>query len=94
MDTVSLILLIGTLTVIVSIVTKLIGLPDQIRQNYIRKSTTGVSTILFFSLFLSYTLWTFYGLLKNDLFLMIGHSIGIITTGIIIFQIIKYHSNK
>jgi len=90
MDTVSLILIVGIITTIVSILTKLIGLPDQIRKNYIRKTTRGVSSILIILLFLSYVLWTFYGFLKNDIFLMIGHGIGIITTGIIILQIIKY----
>ena len=48
------------------------------------------SSILIILLFLSYILWTFYGFLKNDIFLMIGHGVGIITTGIIILQIIKY----
>ncbi len=92
MNTASLILLIGTFTVIVSILTKLIGLPDQIRQNYIRKSTEGVSTILIVLLCLSYILWTIYGFLKKDIFLMVGHGVGIISTGIIVLQILKYRS--
>ena len=94
MNKTMLILLIGTLTTIVSVLTKLIGLPDQIRQNHTRKSTKGFSTILIILLCSSYTLWTIYGILKEDLFLIVGHGIGIITTGIIIIQIIKYKNKK
>ncbi len=94
MDIPTLIVFVGTLTVIVSLLTKLIGLPAQIRQNFIRKSTKGVSAVLIILLCLSYSLWTFYGFLKKDLFLIIGHSIGIITTGIIVLQIIKYKQKR
>ena len=45
-------------------------------------------------LFLSYGLWTFYGLLKSDMFLVLGHGVGIATTGIIILQIFKYRSKN
>jgi hypothetical protein len=45
MNTLSLILIIGILTTPVSISTKLIGLPDKTRQNYIRKSKKGIFTI-------------------------------------------------
>jgi len=93
-NTISLIWLIGTLTAAVSILTKIIGLPDQIRKNYIRKSTKGVSSILIILLFSSYSLWTIYGLLKNDWVLIAGHGLGILTTGAIIYQIIKYKKRK
>ena len=94
MNTAELIILVGTITTIVSVLTKFVGLPDQIRRNYIRKSTKGISTILIILLCLSYILWTFYGFLKNDLFLMIGHGFGIVTTGIIIFQVLKYQKKR
>jgi len=86
----SIIWLIGTLTVIVSIAVKLIGLPDQIRKNFIRKSTKGVSTLFISLLCLSYILWVIYGSLQNDWFIVIGHGFGVLTTGIILCQVIFY----
>lgn len=41
------ILVIGVLTTILSLLTKLIGFPDQIKKNYTRKSTEGVSATFF-----------------------------------------------
>ena len=90
----SLIVFIGVLTTIVSVLTKLFGLPDQIRKNWLKKSTQGVSTILIVLLCLSYALWTLYGFLKQDWFLIIGHGMGILTTGIIIYQIISYRKKN
>ncbi len=86
----TLIFVVGVLTVLFSFLVKVIGLPDHIRKNRLLKSTKGVSTMLIFLLFLSYTLWTIYGLLANDWVVYLGHGIGIITTGIILLQVYSY----
>lgn len=36
---------IAFLTVTIAILVKIIGLPDQVRKNYVRKSTEGVSPL-------------------------------------------------
>lgn len=90
----SLLFVVGTITTIVSILTKVLGLPDQIKKNYTRKSTAGVSTMFIVLLCLSYTSWTIYGLLSGDFFLVIGHGLGIITTGIVIIQIVLYRPRQ
>ena len=82
--------IIGVLTVIVGILVKLIGFPDQFRLNYKRKSTEGLSTAFYLLAFLSYILWTLHGLFEKDLVLIIGQGVGILTTGAIVGQIIWY----
>lgn len=93
-DAWSLVWIVGTLTVIVSILSKVIGFPDQMRKNYLRKSTEGVSSALMVLLLVSYALWTLYGFLIGDWVVIAGMGVGIITTGIIIFQIIAYRKKR
>ncbi|UCD02818.1 MAG: hypothetical protein JSV63_03475 [Candidatus Aenigmatarchaeota archaeon] len=90
----SLVVIVGVLTVIFTILVKLFGFPDQVRKNYINKSTKGVSTTLMIILWTSYLLWTIYGFLRNDIVLIIGHGLGVATTGMILLQIIHYRKNK
>ena len=86
--------IIGFATVVVAIVVKVIGLPDQIRKNYRRRSTEGLS-VLFFGLGLfSYILWTVYGLLKGDWIIVIGQGFGVLTMGIIAYQMWIYRTKK
>jgi len=86
--------IIGVLTVVVGILVKMIGFPDQFRLNYNRKSTKGLSKIFYLLAFLSYILWTIHGFLQNDWVLVIGQGIGIITTAMIVTQIIIYRKNR
>ena len=82
--------IIGILTVTFSFLAKVIGQPDQMRRNYKRKSTEGVSTILYIIAFLSYTFYTIHGILQKDWVIIAGQSVGVITSGIILGQIIYY----
>ena len=86
--------IIGVLTLTVGILVKMIGFPDQFRLNFKRKSTKGVSTIFFVLAFISYSLWTIHGILRDDWVLVIGQGLGIFTTGMIVVQIIMYRNNK
>jgi uncharacterized protein with PQ loop repeat len=61
--TLSLATIVGVLTVIIGILVKIIGFPDQFRLNYKRKSTKGLSTLFFALAFVSYILWTVHGIL-------------------------------
>jgi len=84
---------VGVVTTIISILVKIIGLPDQIRKNYQRKSISGLSVPFFILGFVSYALWTVYGLLKRDWVLILGQGAGMVTMGIIAYQIFLYRKN-
>lgn len=86
--------IIAILTLIFGILAKVIGFPDQIRKNYKRKSTEGLSTIFIVIGVIGYTLWTIHGLLRNDWVLVIGQGLGIIVTGIILIQILYYKNRR
>lgn len=81
---------VGVATVFFGILVKVVGIPDQIRQNFIRKSTAGVSLTNQAVGFLAYSFWTLYGLLRHDRVLIYGQALGVITTGIVLFQFARY----
>ncbi len=86
--------IIGVLTVSVGILVKVLGFPDQFRKNYKKKSTEGLSTIFIMLAFISYILWTTHGILQNDMVLVLGQGVGILTTGMIVFQVFYYKKHK
>jgi len=85
---------VGVLTTVLSILVKVVGFPDQIRQNFIRKSTEGVSTSFYILSFLVYILWTLHGFLAKDWVVILGQGLGILTTGTIVYQIFQYRKKK
>ena len=87
-------IIIGILTVVVGVFVKVIGFPDQFIKNYRRKSTKGYSTVFILLAFLSYILWTIHGFIQGDLVLVIGQGVGVLTTGMIVFQVFYYRRNK
>ena len=86
--------IIGILTVIVGILVKVLGFPDQFIKNYKRKSTKHLSTVLYILTFVSYILWPMHGILQKDWVLIAGQGFGIIIAGMIVVQIIIYRKNK
>ncbi len=86
--------IIGILTVFIGILVKIIGFPDQFMKNYKRKSTEGLSSMFILLAFVSYILWTIHGYLQNDLVLVVGQGVGILTTGMIVFQLVHYRKKK
>ena len=86
--------IIGTLTVVFSLLAKVLGQPDQIRKNFKRKSTEGLSTIMITIAVISYLLWTIHGIIEKDWVLIIGQSLGVLTSGIILMQIIIYRDSR
>lgn len=87
-------IIVGFLTVFFGILVKIIGFPDQIRKNFQRKSTKGLSTTFFVLAFISYILWTIHGFLKHDAVLVLGQGVGVLTTTVIIYQIFIFRKNK
>lgn len=82
--------IVGGATVIIGILVKFLGFPDQFLKNHRRKSTEGLSTIFIGLAFVSYLLWTLHGYLQKDWVLIIGQGAGVLTTGAIVYQVIVY----
>lgn len=93
-STITISAIIGVLTVVIGILVKIVGFPDQFRLNYERKSTKGLSTLFYALAFVSYILWTIHGILQKDWVLIIGQGVGIVTTAMIVGQIFIYRKNK
>lgn len=90
MQTITFTAIVGFLTIILGILVKLVGFPDQIRRNYKNKSTQGLSTAFMVLSFIAYSMWTLHGILVNDMVVVIGQGLGIITTGAVLWQIYFY----
>lgn len=94
MDGLTMASIVGFLTTTVAILVKVIGLPDQIKKIYKRKSTEGISTVFFLLAFVSYFLWTLHGFFQKDNVLIIGQGVGMITTAVILVQVFIYRKKK
>ena len=86
--------IISTLTVIASLAVKLVGSPSQIRQLIKTKNSESVSLLQWVLVFTSYVLWLLHGIIKKDITVIVGQGIGIITSGLIVFFIIKYRKKN
>jgi len=85
---------IGFLTLVIGILVKIIGLPDQIKKNYNRKSTEGLSTPFMILSLIAYLLWTIHGIIQKDMVLVFGQGLGILTVGVILYQIYVYRNKE
>lgn len=94
LQTISFAGVIGLLTLVIGILVKVVGLPDQIKKNYKRKSTEGLSTWFMVLSLIAYSLWTIHGILQKDMVLVLGQGLGIITVGIILYQIYIYRNKE
>ncbi len=87
--------IVGVIVAILSVASKVVGQPDQIRKNWQRKSTEGISFIFYFFSFVTYFFWAIYGALREDWVVFLAHgTLGCIMTGIILWQFLIYRKNK
>ncbi len=82
--------LFGIVAAVLSLVCVLLGLPAQIMKNFQKKSCEGLSFLLPFTAFLSYSSWTLYGAAKPDFFLLFSQIPGAILMLIILVQFAIY----
>ncbi len=85
--------IVGTIVVILSVLTKVIGMPDQIRLNHKRKSTEGLSLVAYTLSCVTYFFWALYGALRGDWVVFLAHGVlGTLITGFVLFQFYLYRS--
>lgn len=84
--------LLGMATVALSLIVTGVGLSAQARKNHQRKNVAGLSPIYFSILAISYTFWSAYGFVKDDLVLIIPMLVGMCVSWLIVFQIIRYRT--
>ncbi len=84
--------IISTLTLVSTLSVKLIGFPSQIRKVRIAGNIESVSVLHFSLSFITYSLWTIHGVVKQDNTVIIGQGLGVIAAGallIVLFQTAK-----
>lgn len=86
--------IVGFLTVLCSFALKFIGFPSQIRKIKKANSSESLSLTLFSISFVSYVLWTLYGILKKDWVTIIGQGIGIFVSGYVLYLIRTRRKNS
>ena len=85
--------IVGWAATIITVVYTMFGIPVQIKSNYQRKSTEGLSLFLFSFLFLTFLSWVIYGVLKSDYFIVVPNGLGAFFAAIILIQIFQYKDN-
>jgi uncharacterized protein with PQ loop repeat len=83
---------VAVLTTICSVAVKVVGMPDQIKSNYRRKSTSGLSRWFMLSTLISYALWVVHGVQVHDMSLVIGQGLGVLVTGVVVAQMWVYRA--
>lgn len=73
-------------TVILSLLVTGLGLTSQVRKNHTRKSVEGLSIFYFTLLAISYSFWSLYGVLEQDIVLIIPMTLGMIMSWIVVLQ--------
>jgi uncharacterized protein with PQ loop repeat len=92
---IALIPIVGVIVATLSVVSKMVGTPDQIRKNYERKSTHGLSLIAYSISFVTYSFWALYGALKEDWVIFFAHGgLGSIVTGLVLWQFYIYRRDN
>jgi uncharacterized protein with PQ loop repeat len=84
---------IKIITVVLSLIVTGLGLTAQVKKNFFRKSTEGLSTFYFVVLAISYTFWAIYGFTLNDLVLIIPMSLGMLMSWVVVIQCVIYRKS-
>lgn len=82
------------MTTVLSVAVKVVGMPAQIKSNYLRKSTTGLSGWFMLTTLVSYMLWVVHGIQVHDMALVIGQGLGALVTAVIVTQMLTYRGTS
>ena len=89
------IVVVGFAVATMSLLVKVVGVPDQIRKNSRRKSTEGLSLRYYVMSFSTYLLWAIYGGMKMDIPVFLAQGVlGCTATRIILIQFFLYRKSK
>ncbi len=82
----------GFVAFLITVIYTCLGLPVQIRKNYISKSTAGLSLITMVLLFFTFSSWVAYGLIKSerDWYIVGSNFPGAVFVTIILYQFFLY----
>ncbi len=85
---------IGWIAFSITVVYTCIGLPIQVRKNYVKKSTAGLSFFMMVVLFFTFSIWITYGLVKSpkDWYIIGSNIPGMGCVSIILCQFWIYRS--
>lgn len=78
--------LLKIVTVVLSLVVTGLGLTAQVRKNFERRSTEGLSIFYFCILAVSYSFWTVYGVAQGDIVLIIPMAVGAVVSWVLVAQ--------
>jgi len=83
---------IKIITVVLSLLVTGLGLTAQVRKNYTRRSVEGLSLFYFVLLAISYSFWSFYGIVQKDIVLIIPMTLGMIVSWVVVGQFWLYRT--
>ncbi|MEK7191903.1 MAG: SemiSWEET family transporter [Patescibacteria group bacterium] len=81
---------ISIAAIIITFLIIVFGIGEQILKNYRRKSTEGLSFLLFLLSFFGWSSWAVYGLVIRDPLMFVAQSAGALTTVIVLIQFFVY----
>lgn len=86
--------IVGIATLVLSIASRFIGFPDQIRKIKKTKNVESISLPFFGIAFVACVFWVIHGILIKDWVTIIGQGIGAFFCGVIVLLIFKYRKEK
>jgi len=86
--------IVGIATLVLSIASRFIGFPDQIRKIKKTKNVESISLPFFGIAFVACVFWVVHGILIRDWVTIIGQGIGAFFCGVIVLLISKYRKQS
>ncbi len=86
--------ILGWIALIITLIYTGLGLPAQIRKNLLSRSTGGLSLFMTVLLFLTFSTWVAYGLVKPDWYIVVPNFTGAVCALVILWQFWKYGTRE
>lgn len=85
---------VGLIAFLITLVYTLIGLPSQIVQNHRRRTMHGISLLMNVVLFFTFSIWSYYGALKSDWYIVGSNVPGLVCIAAILGQFYIFRNAK
>ncbi len=82
--------IVGWTAAVITLVYTALGLPMQIRKNSVNKSTKGLSLFMTALMFLTFSSWVVYAILKRDWYILAPNFVGAVGVFVILVQFWLY----